>query len=394
MSTLNHSSASTVFYPPIRPHPFCAQMSAGGIPFKFELWGRESRLGEGAQCVEIDQLWMDVATLYPQRGRVAVNHGPVTDYFWAKCLAAGEPTPAQQDIYLLAKLLPFARAHGSRRVLPDAIPSRSITRNGSSRSTATLAEDLERILSCAVNDSRFGLGSVAFRDRTADALACPRYDQNASFCAAYQEFTTAWLDRGRSGLMAGDQRSLTATLDQWQVAMRGWGRRRGQQLGKEVLNALSYECRAAFHRCYTVVWQDLSFHLATHWGLDEPSQRFIQLWHLDRSSPTDDPAVDFHLFHGHVFGLHPGSGLVMQTPTGRTLVADFVRARTAEEQVEPYRRILAAIELAVHIYMGGLADHAESRRKRPGTSSTQLDVRTSSGSRQRSHRIASDRSRR
>ena len=310
------------FEPVIPPGQFIAEMSVADVGFRFDLWGRETRLGDGADALEIDQVWMDTRTLYPQRNRSAPNFGPVTDYFWARCQAAAEVAPAQQDIYLLAKLLPHARANGSRRVLPDAVPSRAAKHGvggGGNRTDddVAMADIFEAAVSAAAWRPGFGLGSVEFRDRTADALGCPRYHEMPALRAAYEQFTGGWLARGRAALANHDQPGLCAFLAEWENAMNNWGRHRGHELGKAVLDVLSYECRAAFHRCYTVVWQDLLYHLGTKGRLDGPGMRFIQLWHLDRSSPTDDPAVDFHLFHGHVLGLHPASGLLMRAPTGR-----------------------------------------------------------------------------
>jgi hypothetical protein len=39
----------------------------------------------GNRALEIDQLWMHIGTLYPQRNRPAANFAAITDYFWAKC---------------------------------------------------------------------------------------------------------------------------------------------------------------------------------------------------------------------------------------------------------------------------------------------------------------------
>lgn len=308
MSAAAPPSIPVALEPLIGPHRFDIEVPIGPLGFRFQLWGREIHLGEGTACVEIDQLWMDTASLYPQRNRYAANFVPITDYFWARCHAAGPVTPAQQDIYLLAKLLPHARAHGSRRVLPDAILSRTVKRGRSAALPPSAADELEQILATAIRHPAFGLGSVEFRNRAADALGCPRFDEQPDVRAAYEHFVGDWLARARAALAAGDQAGLTSSLSEWRRVMANWGRHRGREHLKAVLDVLSYECRAAFHRCYTVVWQDLLYYLGTQGRLDVPSMRFIQLWHLDRSSPTGDPAVDFHLFHGPRVRPAPGLG--------------------------------------------------------------------------------------
>ena len=86
----------------------------------------------------------------------------------------------------------------------------------------------------------------------------------------------------------------------------------------------------------------------------------------------------FHLFHGHVFGLHPASGELLRTATGQKLVGSWlsehgdVASRPGNEeslarrQAEPaFGRLLYAIYVAI-LHYAGRRDHAAfTRRQQP-----------------------------
>jgi len=107
----------------------------------------------------------------------------------------------------------------------------------------------------------------------------------------------------------------------WQDLMRRFSRRRGFVTEKTVLDALTYEARAALHHCYSVVWASLIPTLEQEHGLDPISSRFLAFWHM---SPVDESlSTESHcwsLFHGHVFGLHPGVSRFLLTPVGQELM--------------------------------------------------------------------------
>ena len=150
--------------------------------------------------------------------------------------------------------------------------------------------------------------------------------------------------------------------------MRNIGRHRGRDLEKQVLDILSYEARAAVHRCYSCVWSDLIPVLSCEAGLSVESLRFLQLWHQEWVSESDlsqTDRADFHLFHGHLFAVHPATATLARTATGRRLIGEYLVAPTPEARVEPFRRLLAAVNLALHAYRGRRELHREERRKRP-----------------------------
>jgi hypothetical protein len=116
--------------------------------------------------------------------------------------------------------------------------------------------------------------------------------------------------------------SVERLLSGWERLMRSVGRRAGLQQEKQVLDILSYEARAALDRCYSAVWYHLLLpHLGEKYQLSRGSEQFLRLWHLDQVSESDlGEQANFHLFHGHVFALHPAAALFLSTRAGRLLL--------------------------------------------------------------------------
>lgn len=148
------------------------------------------------------------------------------------------------------------------------------------------------------------------------------------------------------------------------------GRRRGNPVEKQVLDILSYECRAALHRCYSAIWCILLPALRSKYHITDESYLFHQLWHFDRSRESDhgDQAY-FHLFHGHVFGLHPACGPVLLARSGAELFGEWLR----EGSLQSYHRVLHALAVAVGFY-GGRHNIATLLRKKEGSFETVGDM--------------------
>jgi hypothetical protein len=69
----------------------------------------------------------------------------------------------------------------------------------------------------------------------------------------------------------------------------------------------------------------------------------------------------FHLFHGHVFGLHPASGELLRTAAGRELMAEWLQAPT----VATWERLLHGILVAVFNYAERREQLTSNRRNQP-----------------------------
>ena len=222
----------------------------------------------------------------------------------------------------------------------------------------SMAEELENMLRVSQSEE---LTEVQFRDLTGDLLGPPQYEKEV--WNRYREFVEEILGEGRRVFEAEGERGLTVAKDGWCNKMRTIGRRAGNNIEKKVLDILSYEARAAFHRCYSVVWLDLMTHLANKYDLSKESVGFHKLWHLDiqqKAEETDD--AHFHLFHGSIFGLHPACGNFMLTRTGPALIGEWLMD---PECVSKYQRVLHGLLVAMHQYAMHNDVYAELRKKQP-----------------------------
>jgi len=130
------------------------------------------------------------------------------------------------------------------------------------------------------------------------------------------------------------------------------------------LDVLSYECRAAVHRCYSEVWDHLIFLLADKYDWTDDEVLFHRFWHLDQIMPSDHPEkANYHLFHGHIFALHPAGADFMLTKTGRELMGEWLS--DPDPFSAPYRRLLHALSVAIYNYANRNQIYAELRKKQP-----------------------------
>jgi hypothetical protein len=216
-----------------------------------------------------------------------------------------------------------------------------------------------------------------FQRKTGDVLGPPPLAQEA--VAAYLAFCQELFAPAQQRLPADEAGAVQQALACWQRWMRSVGRRRGRELEKQVLDVVSFEARAALHRCYSAVWGMLLLpHLQRHYQLSNFSTRFMGLWHLDwaEESNLGEQAL-FHLFHGHVFGLHPASALLLRAPSGRALMGQWV----ADPTTANWESLLHAIYVATHIYLGRREQTAFERRKQPVLAGNSGLLEGASGSR-------------
>jgi hypothetical protein len=331
-------------------------LEVGGVDYPVSLLRKRETLG----TVAVDHWWIDTRTLYGQRNRAQVNLRAVVDIFWALCRHHGTAAePDVQEAYLLARLLPSTRTNGSRRVFNDArvSPPRGPRAGDKSRDAA----GLELILKQASPDH---LTFHEFREKTAGVLGPPRLTPDEA--KLYKAFTADFLGAARAALQGDEAEGLRLAQARWDKAFQDWGRRRGFATEKRVLDVLSYEARAALHQCYSAVWVELLPRLAERHGLDALGRDFHRLWHLAQVLETDPAApTRTHLFHGHVFALHPASGLLLRTAAGRDRVGAWLTAGADREAA--LHHLLYTLLLAVHHYAGIHAWVADDRRAMPPT---------------------------
>jgi hypothetical protein len=359
-------------------------IAVGDRPFVFSLFRKMEDMGP----VSVDHWWMRTTELYRQRAQrrgQSGNFDAITEAFWALCREGGtEGEPDVQESYLLSKLVPYVRSQGSRRVFADAYLEPG--RRAHQRARQEAVAELEALV-CGSRQNR--LSRVQFHSQTAEVLGPPRLSEEV--IGVYQHLCAEFLGSARQALAADESHGVQTAIAGWQGVMRSVGRRRGQAVLKQVLDILSYEARAALHRCYSAVWaMRLLPQLGARYGLSPESVAFLKLWHLDHveESNQGDRAY-FHLFHGHVFALHPASGELLRTATGQELVGECLQSPTRAT----WERLLHGLLVAVMHYDLRRQQVSSDRRKQPvasgGTELVDLEhqlVQRRSGRRRRRHR--------
>lgn len=322
--------------------------------FTFELCRKQTLLGS----LPLDQWWVRKPGLYGERGNASPNRQAIVDCFWSLCQAEGSALDDRfiQEVYILATLLPHARSNGSRRVFADA----SLTKNEHEveLNRTAVIEQLELMLQSASEEE---LDVLSFYRQTGDVLGPPAYEADVQNCHA--GFADEILDEACDAFRLGGTEGLQLALDRWADKMKEIGRRSGHAIEKTVLDVLSYECRTAFHQCYSAVWLTLLEKLQGRFSLTDEGVLFHRLWHLDQRMPSNESNDhDFHFFHGHLFGLHPACGDFICTPTGAALVGELVMAPT---NVTRHQRFLNGMLIAIHQYALRNDVAKELRNKQP-----------------------------
>ena len=300
------------------------------------LMSRETALGDSL----FEQFWIPKTGLFGTRNNRSGNHSAVLDFY--RCLCVDRVKNRHEmsaKVHLLASLLPLIRSNGSQRIFPDASV---VTAKDCPTQSEFCSETLEIQLKASEAEQ---ITVVEFCNRNREAVEFPIFPDTTF--SLYRELesellvnaTNQWWNdpTGAQGLV--DQRWL-----QWRD---GFGRRRGNKEKKDVLNILSYECKAAFHQAYSALWVEMIPHLIA--GNDNQlfSQRFHTLWHLDHRMAVPGHDRDIRLLHGLVLGLHPALGTLLKTETGSRLVGETV---AAPEDTDSQQRFLHAVLVSLCLY--------------------------------------------
>ena len=281
------------------------------IPIDFLLAGQNFQVQVLRKSVDlgpitVDHCWLDTRRIYGQRQRSTAAHAAVTEYYRHHCLARRAfDDQNTRETYLLACLLPLTRALGSQRVFADARLNRNVL--------SSLATDLQAVLD---SDPAGRMTMQEFSSHTLGVLGPPTYSDSDR--ELYREMIGDLLEGPASRLNESHDEAVSEVVTCWLEWQRRYGRPRRHDQEKRVLDVVSYECRAAFHRCYSVFWSDVLPRLHRQHGINVQSVFFLYLWHTERVCPPpvsgDEP---FRLFHGHILGLHPAAALLLQTESGR-----------------------------------------------------------------------------
>jgi hypothetical protein len=303
--------------------------------------------GQQLGPIEVDHWWMDVRRLYAQR-RSAKSHNrrAILRYYWEAVRSQkAEHEPIAQERLLLSELLPVMRSQGSRTIFKDAKLRRD-------RTSVDQQVTLEAML--AANRRRYT--NSEFTEVSRSALARTAFPPGTQ--VIYNAMKSQLLEEAKT-LLKQDKMdwALDCLSAKWKSVQKTIGRRQGHAQEKIVLDALSYEARAAFHDLYSVAWIALIQGVLPHDGLSSQSAEFLEFWHTSITHPTTGQ----HLFHGHVLGLHPACGPILQTPTGRRLMGEWL----LRHDHESYGLLLGGLVIAIDFYRS-LSDERRLTRTGPG----------------------------
>ena len=306
-----------------------------GESIAFEIDHNEIALGQ----FRFDQHWMPLRTLRPTND-VTGNYSAVVNYFWEYCKLERSTSEQQvRESYLLARLWPSMRSQGAQRV----VLASTIGRLSSESSLASRAAALEEFLA-ASRDQEMSMED--FRGRT--GILIGPHELSLEEQSEYEEFSQELLDDALRQWSHGEEITLSHLQNTWDEWMRTIGRRSGNATQRRILDVLSYEAGAAFRRCYSETWIWLIRWLASQEGWSVQQQKFHRLWHLDICErASEDAPGRFHLFHGHIFALHPAMGPFLQTPTGRQQMANYLAVNTSDAE---FRQLLHGLFWAVVQY--------------------------------------------
>ena len=213
-----------------------------GMHYSFELCRKRTDMGG----IPIDQWWMNVASVYG-RGNRARNRDVIIAYFWSLCIKnVTILEDGVQDSYILARLLPYVRGHGSRRVLLDAI----LTEPGR---LEIKKQDLIKQLDEELDKHRgTEMEIVEFRDTTGKFPGPAEYSDTV--WGRYRTFADELLGEGRQAIQDRRHRwlwsSATAMAELDAVDRTSpWARGGEARVGHPILRKAVRPCTAVTRPC-------------------------------------------------------------------------------------------------------------------------------------------------
>ena len=301
-----------------------------------QLMSRQTALGDSL----FEQFWVPKTGLFGTRNNRSGNHSAVLDFYRCLCVdRVNDRHETSAKVHLLASLLPLIRSNGSQRIFPNASV---VTAKNCPTQSEFCSETLEIHLKGSEAEQ---ITLVEFCNRNRKALEFPTFPDTTY--STYREYESELLTNATDQWWYDPTGAQLLVEQRWLQWRDGFGRRRGNKEKKDVLNILSYECKAAFHQAYSALWVEMIPHLIA--GNDNQlfSQRFHTLWHLDHRIAVPGHDRNIRLLHGLALGLHPALGTLLKTDTGSRLVGETV---AAPEDTDAQQRFLHAVLVALHLY--------------------------------------------
>lgn len=286
------------------------------------------------------QFWIPKTGLFGTRNKLSSNHSAVLDFYRCLCIdRLNDQLETPAKVHLLASLLPLIRSNGAQGIFPDASV---VTPKNCPTQSEFSAETLEFQLKASEAEQ---ISVADFCNRNREALEFPDFPD--STFKLYWEFESELLGNPTSRWWENPTAAYELVEKRWLQWRDGFGRRRGNKEKKDVLNILSFECKAAFHQVYSALWVEMIPNLIEDQDNQLFSQRFHALWHLDHRISIPGHDRDVHLLHGLALGLHPALGTMLKTETGSRLVGEAV---AAPEDTDAQERFLHASLVSLYLY--------------------------------------------
>ena len=311
--------------------------------------------------IRFDQFWIPIPNLYKQRKKPAVIFDPIIDFYW-KCarIKGTHHDPGVLETYLLAKILPHARNNKSRKVFKDAIPQSNQSKDFKE------IQDLNQSLTDSSNQT---VSELIFWEQTGKILGPPEYEPFVH--EKYNEMTGPLFQEAHEAIDHRSPDIFESFEKKWLELIKKYGKQSGYELEKLVLDILSYESRAQVHRCYSWFWTAILPAMGKWFSFNDEAQLFHNIWHLSPICESSENGSPLHLFHGHVFALHPAGGLMLKTSAGRGIMEDFLTSKTNND----YERLLNALLISVFHYENIYSNRIETQGSKTETITEDIEYR-------------------
>jgi len=346
---------------------FYANIEVGDSGFNFSLSKNKSDSAEYSFFMEqqqiqlgnisINQIWLPKNTLYGKYHDQDANRIALINFFWKSSEILS--TNWDQDVletYILATLLPETRGNASAKLFKDATLHPGLLKKETGKE---LINQLDLYIKQTSNDP---MSQSDFWEKTRRFLGPIEFSEEIH--QLYETMSKELFPLASNfSYLNGDQ-VLELARPTWDKWIKKYSKGGGRNVQINILNILSYEARCALHRCYSFFWSVFTVEIAKINGYSNEFVDFHNLWHLDPVIEDRGDGFRYHLFHGHVPGLHPAGGYLLQTLNGREIVSHYISNPTTES----FERFLNAYYLSCILYESELTKSQKSGgfESRPG----------------------------
>jgi hypothetical protein len=326
---------------------FDASVSLGGHEFTFRLHTRPLALGRE---VSVQYYWMDSTGFRITRSRRAadpVNFRNCVGHWWA-AMQAAQLDRDEDQIRHLIMATSFGLISGGK-AMQQVFRDAHLAEGATAPEEQSLPEEVQKHVR-AVVDSR---DRQRVRQELDEILRAevPDDDDLLTLSQTFDGLLkkgVEWVrSRGNDGL-----EEFLALFDAWSTKHRKKGGRDGL---RRFLNLFAYQCKISFYLTYANAWISLIPWLQQHRGLDDVSERFLRMWHMQNQPIEQSNGIVLpDVFCGQVLSLHPLSGFFMKDPALCAAVGPFFTSPRYAEALAgglpEYWEMVGAILTAARLY--------------------------------------------